>query len=108
MRRALLPLLLLCATPALAAEHVVTQSYRQFSVGGAKAETLAVKSGDTLAFRNDDRFAHNVFSRTAGQEFDLGTMRPGASGERRFDKPGTVEVECALHPQMKFKVEIKP
>ena len=108
MMRALFLIPLLCSSAALAAEHVVTQNNRQFSVGGAKAETLTVKPGDTLSFRNDDRFAHNVFSRTLGQEFDLGTMRPGGSGQHGFDKPGTVEVECALHPQMKFKVEVKP
>jgi plastocyanin len=106
--RALVPILLLASLPALAAEHVVTQNNRQFSVDGKKAAILAVKAGDTVSFRNDDRFAHSVFSRTAGQEFDLGVMKSGAGGEKRFEKPGTVEVECALHPQMKFTVDVKP
>lgn len=106
--RALMSVLLLASMPALAAEQVVTQSNRQFSVDGRKAATLTVKAGDTVSFRNDDRFAHSVLSRTAGQEFDLGVMKPGTVGEKRFDTPGTVEVECALHPQMKFTVEVQP
>jgi plastocyanin len=44
-------------------------------VNDAKANALTVKTGDSVEFRNDDRAAHNVFSRTPGFEFDLGTIR---------------------------------
>jgi len=108
MMRALFLVPLLCGSAALGAEHVVTQTNRQFSVGGARADTLTVQPGDTVTFRNDDRFTHNVFSRTPGQEFDLGAMRTGGSRQHSFAKPGAIEVECALHPQMKFRVEVKP
>jgi len=25
-----------------------------------------------------------------------------------FDKPGKVEVECAVHPDMRLEIEVKP
>jgi len=99
-------ILLLIAMPALATEHVVTQAGLQFGVDGAKADRLAIKPGDTVVFRNDDRFAHTVFSRSNGQAFDLGLLRPGASAQRRFATPGMIEVECAMHPQMKLRIEV--
>jgi plastocyanin len=39
--------------------------------------------------------------------FDLGSYPQGQSKPVTFDKPGTVEVECAIHPQMKITVEVK-
>ena len=109
-RVALVALVVLLVTSAetRAAEELVTQRNLQFQQDGAKVTALAIKPGDTLLFRNDDRFAHNVFSRTAGFEFDLGTMRTGASGARTFSQPGTLDVECALHPQMKFRLTVAP
>jgi plastocyanin len=101
-------LLMLLTAAAVAEEHVIGQKDQQFRSGDTKLATLTVKAGDTVTFRNDDRFAHNVMSRTPGQEFDLGTLRPGESGKRSFAAPATIEVECALHPQMKFRIEIAP
>jgi plastocyanin len=105
-RHAALVVLLLGTASAAAEEHVVGQKDRQFRFGEAKLETLRIRPGDSLSFRNDDRFAHNVMSRTPGQAFDLGMLRPGERGQRRFVTPGMIEIECALHPQMKFRVEI--
>jgi plastocyanin len=51
---------LLAAGSAHAAEHVVTQKNKAFSV-----KKLAVKVGDTIKFVNEDSFAHNVFSLSA-------------------------------------------
>jgi plastocyanin len=93
---------------AVADEHVVAQNDRQFLVNDAKAATITIKVGDTISFRNEDRIAHNVFSRTPGMAFNLGIMRPGASGKHTFAQAGAGEIECALHPQMKFKVEVAP
>lgn len=61
---------------------------------------LAVPRGASVAFPNDDRVFHNVFSRSPGQEFDLGLYRKGASRERRFERPGLVRVYCNIHAQM--------
>ena len=96
------------STTASADEFVVSQKERQFLIDGAKAEKLTVKAGDVVVFRNDDKVVHNVFSRTADQKFNLGNLRAGAEAKHTFAAPGSLDVECAVHPQMKFKVEIKP
>jgi plastocyanin len=91
----------LCST-AWAADHVVTQKGNEFSV-----RTLKVKAGDTVDFRNDDPHFHNVFSLSDVKSFDLGSYPQGQSRKVKFDKEGTVDVECAIHPKMKMTVEIK-
>ena len=96
------------STTVSADEFVVSQKDRQFLIDGAKAEKLTVKAGDVVVFRNDDKVAHNVFSRTADQKFNLGSMRAGGEGKHTFAAPGSLDVECAIHPQMKFKVEVQP
>jgi plastocyanin len=93
---------------AAATDHVVTQKKMQFQVNGTKLETLTIKAGDTISFVNEDTMAHNVFSRTAGFEFDLKSLRATATGTHTFSKAGTLEIECALHPRMKFKLVVDP
>jgi plastocyanin len=91
----------LLATQAQAGEHVVNQKGKQF--GTAK---LAVKAGDSVKFVNDDPFAHNVFSLSDAKSFDLGSYGQGLAKSVVMDKPGTVEVECAVHPEMKMVIEV--
>lgn len=86
---------------AVAAEHVVVQKSKAFSV-----KKLSVKVGDSVKFQNDDPFSHNVFSLSDAKSFDLGSYGQGASKSIVFDKAGTVEVECAVHPDMKLVVEV--
>jgi plastocyanin len=88
--------------PAGAAEQLVTQKNKAFSV-----KKLAVKVGDSVKFVNEDPFAHNVFSLSDAKSFDLGSHGQGASRSVTFDKPGTVEIECAVHPDMKMVVEVQ-
>lgn len=90
------------AATAQGEEHVVGQKGRAFSAG-----QLTVKAGDTVSFRNDDPFFHNVFSLSETHSFDLGSYPRGQARATRFDKPGKVEVECAIHPEMKMVVEVK-
>jgi plastocyanin len=87
---------------AFAADHEVLQKDKKFS----KAN-LTVKVGDTVSFRNEDPFAHNVFSLSDVKTFDLGSYPKGQAKSVTFDKPGTVEIECAIHPDMKVVVEVK-
>jgi plastocyanin len=87
---------------ALAAEHVVSQKGKAFSV-----VRLEVKVGDSVKFVNDDPFSHNVFSLSDVKSFDLGSFGQGLFKSISFDKPGTVEVECAVHPNMKLVIEVK-
>lgn len=93
---------------AAASDLIVTQKKMQFLMSDKKVETLTIKAGDTISFVNEDTMAHNVFSRTPGFEFDLKTLRAAATAPHTFSKAGTLEIECALHPRMKFKLVVEP
>ena len=94
--------LLLVALPAQAAEHVVNQKGKSFS-----AKRLNVQQGDSVKFVNDDPFAHNVFSLSDVKSFDLGSYGQGLAKSVLMDTAGVVEVECAVHPDMKLVIEVK-
>ncbi len=89
------------ALPAFAGDQTVGQAKKAFTVGVLKA-----KVGDTITFRNDDEFAHNVFSLSDAQSFDLGSYKKGEVRTVKLTAPGTIEVECAIHPEMKMKIEV--
>lgn len=91
----------LLATGAQAGEHVVTQKGKAFSQAALK-----VRAGESVRFVNDDAFSHNVFSLSETKSFDLGTYSKGVAKSVTFDKPGKVEVECAIHPDMRMTVEV--
>ncbi|NNU45147.1 cupredoxin domain-containing protein [Ramlibacter montanisoli] len=95
-------LAILVCGPAHAAEHVVSQKGKAFSV-----KRLNVNQGDNVKFINDDPFAHNIFSLSDVKSFDLGSYGQGLSKSVVMDKAGTVEVECAVHPDMKLVIEVK-
>lgn len=82
---------------------VVRQVESSFAPGA-----LTVRAGTVVAFRNEDQLAHNVYSRTEGQAFNLGMARPGESVERTFDAPGLVEIRCAVHPRMRLALTVEP
>ena len=73
--------LCLAVSAALAAtkEHLVSQKNKAFSTS-----TLKVKVGDTVVFRNDDPFFHNIFSLSEVQSFDLGSFPQGQSRKATF------------------------
>jgi plastocyanin len=88
--------------PAYAAStHAVGQSKKAFTVSALKA-----KVGDIITFKNDDEFAHNVFSLSDVQSFDLGSYKKGETRSLTLTSAGTIEVECAIHPEMKMKIEV--
>ncbi len=80
---------------------MVGQKDKSFSV-----KTLKIKVGDTVAFRNDDSFFHNIYSLSDVQTFDLGSFPQGQARKVIFTKPGKVEVECAIHPSMRLVIEV--
>ncbi len=94
-------LTLLAAGSVHAAEHVVVQKGKAFS-----AKKMSIKLGDAVKFLNEDPFSHNVFSLSDVKSFDLGSYGQGAAKSISFDKAGTVEVECAVHPDMKLVIEV--
>lgn len=93
--------LAVAAGTVLAATHVVSQKDKKFSMPRMK-----VKVGDKVSFRNDDAFFHNIFSLSNTQSFDLGSYPKGEARSVEFAKEGLVEVECAIHPEMKMVIEV--
>jgi plastocyanin len=87
---------------AYAADATVEQKNKQFSV-----TSLSVKAGDTIDFKNTDPFHHNIFSLSETKTFDLGSFAEGESRSVTMDRPGTVEVECAIHPNMLMTVKVE-
>ena len=98
----------LCVSVALSAEnYLVEQKDKNFYYKGTKIETLKIKLGDSIEFRNMDRYFHNVFSLSDVKMFDLGSYPKGQSKSVKFEKTGKIEIECAIHPQMHMVVEVK-
>ncbi len=98
---------LLSSITAGAEDFTVEQKDKNFVYKAAKAETLRIKVGDVIQFKNMDPYFHNVFSLSDAKMFDLGSYPQGQSQSVTFDKSGKVEVECAIHPQMRMTVEVK-
>jgi plastocyanin len=85
--------------PAEAARYAVT--IRNMGFGAAPAH---LKTGDVLQWTNDDMFQHTA---TADGFFDL-DLAPGKGGEITLKKPGTLNVYCRYHPNMKMKLTVAP
>ncbi|MEE8207061.1 MAG: tetratricopeptide repeat protein [Nitrospinaceae bacterium] len=56
--------------------------------------------GSKVTFINDDREVHNIYSKSSGNQFNLGAMAAGASREIRLETPGPVILRCNLHKDM--------
>jgi plastocyanin len=69
---------------------------------------LAVGAGTDVAFPNEDKVEHNVFSRSSVSDFDLGRFGKGPGKSRRFDKPGVAEIFCNVHKEMVAYLVIAP
>lgn len=95
--------LAIAASGVQAAEHTVSQKGKAFAVA-----KLKIKLGDSVKFVNDDPFSHNVFSLSNTKSFDLGTYGQGGTKTVAFDKAGLVEIECAIHPDMRLALEVAP
>ena len=86
----------------MAAEHVVAQKNKEFSVSN-----ITIKAGDSIKFVNEDDFHHNVFSLSDAILFDLGSYDKGVSKSVTFEESGVVDVECAIHPNMQLQVTVE-
>jgi plastocyanin len=61
---------------------------------------LAIQTGTTVDFPNEDRVFHNVFSFKDGKAFDLGIYPVGATRRVTFAVPGVTRLFCNIHPGM--------
>lgn len=88
--------------PAHAKDYDVGQQDKDFTV-----KEITIKAGDSINFVNNDEIFHNVFSLSDSKMFDLGSFPKGDSRKVTFEEKGEVEVECAIHPDMKMKVKVE-
>lgn len=94
--------LLSVSSMSFAAEHTVGQKNKAFTV-----KELKVKVGDTVHFKNEDPFFHNVYSLADSTTFDLGSYPKGESRSVKFETAGKIPVECAIHPNMYMDVIVE-
>ena len=69
---------------------------------------LVVTAGQTVEFPNDDLIAHNVFSYSKRNEFDLGLYPKGETKFVKFTYPGSVRVYCSIHESMSVTIFVAP
>lgn len=86
-----------------AGEHVISQKDKKFS-----QTSIKIKAGDSIVFKNDEKdLTHNVFSLGPKNGFDIQVQEPGKSSTVKFEEKGKTDIECAIHPNMKLKVEVE-
>lgn len=88
-------------TPSPARRAVIRQVDEQFA-----PHLVAITTGSTVDFPNDDLLFHNVFSLSRAATFDLGRFPRGKSKSRTFDEAGIVKVYCHLHSHMSAIVRV--
>ena len=86
---------------AYAANLAVHQKGRAFS-----SDIVTIRKGETVTFVNDDSVPHSVLSASRGNEFNLGSQRPGTSTDVTFNELGEAKVICAIHPRMNMTVKV--
>jgi plastocyanin len=70
---------------------------------------IAVSSGTTVTWINNDHFTHSVQLLDGGLPGTPLVMDPGASATFQFDRPGVYRYQCHLHPQnMQGTVTVGP
>lgn len=89
------------SAPAAAPQDAeVVMDGTQFTPGD-----LSVSVGQTVKWRNDDPFPHNVESKSGG--FHSGDLEPGTRWQFKVTERGTFEYECSLHPGMKGVLKVR-
>lgn len=66
--------------------------------------TLVV--GQELRCENRDHVCHGLFSTSAPNTCDLGTLHPGGAATITFQHPGTVQIYCSLHAGERVTVHV--
>lgn len=90
------------AAAAHASEHATKVSIANFAF---MPGDLTIAAGERIEWTNDDGAPHGLLFKdgTAGAAM----MLPGASFSRRFDKPGSYEYACSIHPYMTAKITVR-
>jgi plastocyanin len=71
-----------------------------------KPAEITIKAGDTVTWTNEDSVGHDV----TGDDFksgDAGGLAQGDTFEHTFDKAGTFDYVCTVHPGMEGTVKVE-
>ncbi len=68
--------------------------------------SITIRAGDGVTWTNDDAIVHTV-TEYDGDLFDSGIMQPEDVFEFTFDRPGTYDYFCLLHPHMVGQVMVR-
>jgi plastocyanin len=96
------------ATPVLTPERTVSVSDNTITIvkNAFSPANMTVKAGSTVRWVNGDDHPHRIefvnkaFSTSA---YLLGSSQ---SASQRFDKPGTYDYDCMIHPYMKGTITV--
>jgi len=94
-------------------EVLVRQTAATTEKGGAKVSIanfaftpgeITIAPGESVTWTNDDGAPHGLEYHDGAPGTDL--LLPGASFSRRFDRPGTYDYNCSVHPYMTGRVVV--
>src|SRR6266853_1773062 len=97
-----------------APRKVVVQPAALASTGGARVSianfafapaTLSVAAGETVTWVNNDGAPHGLGYKDGAK--GVNPLLSGASFSRTFDKPGTYDYVCSVHPFMSGRVVVR-
>jgi plastocyanin len=66
---------------------------------------ITIPPGESVTWTNDDGAPHGLKFHDGAKGTDL--LLPGATFSRRFDRPGTYDYNCAVHPYMTGRVVVR-
>ncbi|MGP0565346.1 MULTISPECIES: hypothetical protein [unclassified Nitrospina] len=90
--------------PEQATQNItITQKSKQFLPGHS-----VVMVGSTVTFMNEDFEVHNIYSKSSGNQFNLGAMSGGVQKQITFDTPGPVVLRCNMHKDMVGTLFVAP
>ncbi len=90
------------AAPAAAVEGGAKVSIVNFAFTPAE---ITIVAGESVTWTNNDGAPHGLEYHDGAKGTDL--LLPGASFSRRFDRPGTYDYNCAVHPYMTARVVVR-
>lgn len=103
MKTKIITTVLLAGIFAQAADYDIIQKDKNFD-----KKEIEIQVGDTVHFKNEEKdITHNVYSLSPKNSFELKTQPPGKSSPVVFKEEGVTDVECAIHPGMKLKINVK-
>ncbi|MBT5471530.1 MAG: tetratricopeptide repeat protein [Nitrospina sp.] len=67
-----------------------------------------VQVGTSVTFSNHDKEVHNIYSKSQGNQFNLGAMASGSFKSIDFSTPGPIVLRCNMHKDMIGTIFVVP